>query len=240
MRKQTHPLRIQTISFKRLLLLSLFSLFAVLSVQAQQPTKDKPDEAAGSSSFLEVRVSAMPYEAVGKPKYYRMQGLGLPFISLHYGYRLSERATVQVGLGYGFNEMSGGGTARIISIDSIYFEQHFQRITAISVPFMIAYTPFNPNRRFQIYGNLSLAPVYRRITARASQSLQGKYENMELYNDESSSFTLVAMAGVTANYRLSKRLSVLADCSLSYFNFEYQNPQSFRNNSKGIGLNYRL
>lgn len=109
MRKQTHPLHIQIVSFKRLLLLSLFSLFAVVSVQAQQPTKDNIDEAAGNSSFLEVRVSAMPYEAVGKPKYYRMQGLGLPFISLHYGYRLSERATVQAGLGYGFNEMSGGG-----------------------------------------------------------------------------------------------------------------------------------
>ncbi|WP_162056173.1 outer membrane beta-barrel protein [Pontibacter pamirensis] len=215
-------------------------MVTVVSVQAQQQGASEPPSKVKRETFVGVGISVVPYEAVGNPKYRDMHGLGLPFITLHYGYRLSKRTSIQVGLGYGFNEMSMGGTSRYIKADSIYMKQSQQSISAVIAPIRLNYTPFNPNRRLQLSGHVSIAPVYRHIQARSTESLNGGSEPIELYNDNSSSFTVVATAGLALSYRLSNRLSVYGEGTLSYFNFESQNARTLKNGSKGIGINYRL
>lgn len=225
---------------KRYLLSNLFIIGAIISVHAQQQTSNS-EGAPDRKTALGIGLRILPYDAVGDPEY-QLPALDVPFLFLNYSNSVSDRTTVQVGLGYGMNEAQMAETWRHIPPDSTYIKETYQRLHAVAMPLTIKYTPFKTNKRLQFHGYASLTPMFRRIKARETESLNGRSAlREELYNETVSNFTAVASAGITLQYRLSDKWSAYAEGDLIYYSFERQHPiTSLRKGAKGIGLNYNL
>ena len=130
--------------------------------------------------------------------------------------------------------------SRFISPDSIYDKESYQLLRAIVFPVTLKFTPFNPNKRLQIFANASIAPVFGHIKAKATENYKGEISTV-LYDEETTSLTLISTAGLTLNYRLSKRLDGYIDGLLWYKNLNFQRPDPYyKPKSVGVGLNYRL
>ena len=215
------------------LFLFIFSLALALPVLGQ----NAEGEASTSKSFIGASFSTTGYYLIGKPKYEYITGV-TPFLTIHYGYTLSKRATIQAGLGYGANE-SSHYTTRYVSPDEVYEVQKTQDIKAVIVPITLKFTPFNPYRKLQLYVNATLAPTVGRIRASAIESIEGK--SLELYNEETSAFNVVATGGLTLNYKMTSRLDGFVDGMLFYKNLHSRGAlHNQKPMSVGIGLNYKL
>ncbi|WP_033316636.1 outer membrane beta-barrel protein [Pontibacter roseus] len=215
--------------------LALFTLFFALTlpVLGQHSIVESPE----SKSFIGIGVSTTGYYLPGKPKYEYMAGV-TPFLTIHYGYSLSKRATIQAGLGYGANE-SSHYTTRYVSADEIYEVHAIQNLRAVVVPVTLKFTPLNPHRKLQLYANATLAPTVGRIKASATESIEGS--SLELYNEETSAFNMVATGGLTLNYKMTSRLEGFVDGMLFYKNLHSRGTlHNQKPMSVGIGLNYRL
>ncbi|WP_242921480.1 hypothetical protein [Pontibacter liquoris] len=223
---------------KPFILSVLFACFS-FSVFAQHvPELDS----AESKFFVGIVVSNTSYPIMGEHKY-EFFGSITPFVNINYGYKLTKRATIQLGIGYGGNEMKGGTMSRYISPDSVYDKESYQQIRAIVLPVTFKFTPFNPYKRLQLYANASVAPVFGHIKARATENYKGEVSTV-LYDEQSMTFDLVATAGLTLNYKISKSLTGYVDAILLYKNFDFQRPPApgryLENKSAVIGLNYNL
>jgi opacity protein-like surface antigen len=214
-----------------LLITALF--LATLNANAQNQTSS--DSTAGRS-FIGASISTVSYPVMGKPEY-GFTGVVNPYLNLYYGYKLSKRATIQLGLGYGYNEVKWVTLSRVVSRDSIYSGEYYQKINALVLPVTFKFTPFNPNKRLQLYANASIAPVLGHIEARATESYRGEMTEV-LYDEKTTSLTLVANAGLTLNYKLSQRLDGYVDGSLWSNNLSSR--RNYKGVSVGIGVNYRL
>ncbi|NDK54763.1 hypothetical protein [Pontibacter fetidus] len=156
--------------FRRITLLVAIIFIGIISAaRAQQASSEK--EIQSGKSAIDIRLSVLPYDAVGTPEY-RMPALDVPFIHLSYIQRLSDRANLQIGIGYGMNEAQQAGVSRHIKADSIYMKETYQHLSAVAIPFTFKWTPFNPGKRLQFYGSASFTPLYRHIKARATESLK--------------------------------------------------------------------
>ncbi|MCJ8166831.1 hypothetical protein MKJ04_18445 [Pontibacter sp. E15-1] len=231
---KAHLLKAQ-LPMKTLIFLSL-SLFLSLSATAQSsPAPDSTE----SKYFVGLNLSSNSYPVMGERKY-KTFGSVIPIANLYYGYRLSKRATVQVGIGYGANASGGGWYSEYVSADSIYEVYDYKRIRGIALPITFKFTPFNPHKRLQLYAHASLSPIFGHIKANAIM----KYEGAEtvLYDEQSLTFDLIATSGLTLNYRVSKRLDLYADATLLYKNFYFSRPawNYYEGKSAGIGINYNL
>ncbi len=163
----------------------------------------------------------------------------MPIVNANFGYIVSKRATVQIGIGYGANEINGYGTGSLRNgeIGEVY---KYQYIQGVVTPLTLKWTPFNPHKRFQLYINASLAPIFGHMETRSTET---HGNDVTVYYDEKFyTFDLVATAGLTLNYKLSKRINLYADGILFYknFNFESRSSSIYEGKSIGIGLNYNL
>lgn len=217
------------------LLASLLLLLCSLTATAQSSLAPDTTE---SRFFVGLSLSSNHYPIMGDRKYKSFGGI-MPIANVYYGYRLSKRATVQIGIGYGANEI-GGGYNEFISADSAYDVYTTKRIRGIPVPTTFKFTPFNPHKRLQLYAHASIAPIFGHIKARATRELDGA--ETVLYDEQSMTFDLIATGGLTLNYRLSKRLDLYADATLLYKNFYFSRPawNYYEGKSAGIGINYNL
>lgn len=220
-------------AFIKPLFLFIFFLALVPPVLGQS----SESETAASKSFIGAGLSTTGYYLIGKPKYEYITGV-TPYLTIHYGYTLSKRATLQIGLGYGANE-STLSTTRYVSADEIYEVQKTQNIKAAVVPITLKFTPFSPHRKLQLYANATVAPTVGYIKASASESMEGN--TMELYNEETSAFNVVATGGLTLNYKMTSRLDGFVDGMLFYKNLHSRGTlHNQKPMSVGIGLNYKL
>lgn len=214
------------------LLILLLSSFAVMAQET--PALDS----TVSKSFIGASVSSASFSVMGKPKYESIGNI-VPIANLYYGYRLSKRATIQLGFGYGANTLNSA-SLRYVNQDTIYTVVKSQEVRGVILPLTLKFTPFNPYRRLQVYINASLTPVIGHIKARATEELEGYTKT--LYDEEISTFDLIATGGFTVNYKLNERLDLYADAIFLYKNLNYEKP--FRNHyegkSVGVGLNYNL
>ncbi len=147
----------------------LLLIFISFAANARQLSSTDSTE---NKIFIGAGLSSTVYEVMGKPKYLLVNGV-IPVVNVHFGYRISKRSTIQVGLGYGINELKGSYLSRYVSADSIYDGVHEQNTQAVVVPITLKLTPFAPYKRLQLYANASIVPVLGHIKARASESLYG-------------------------------------------------------------------
>ena len=196
-------------------------------------------DSSAKRAFIGASISSAGYQVMGKPKYDFIGGV-TPFLSVYYGYKVSKRATIQAGIGYGGNEIKGGSMSRFISPDSVYDKESYQRIRALVFPVTFKFTPFNPGKRLQLYANASITPVLGHIKARATESYKGEITTV-LYDEETTSLTLITTAGLTLNYRINQRLDGYVDGLLFYKNLNFQRPDRYyKPKSIGLGVNYKL
>ncbi|MBF9255679.1 outer membrane beta-barrel protein [Pontibacter sp. 172403-2] len=212
-------------------------LFSVLFCSAMAQQSPSPDSTE-SRFFVGIGLNITHYPIMGEDKYLYFGGIK-PFVNINYGYRLSKRATIQLGIGYGANEINGS-YGRYVSADTTYEVADYQHIRGIVLPVTLKLTPFNPNRRLQLYANASLAPIFGHIKAKATESFEGT--STVVYDEQSPTFDIVATAGLTLNYKISKRLEGYMDGILYYKNLNFQRParRFYENKSVGIGINYNL
>lgn len=210
---------------------------SLISFAANAQQTSLPDSTE-KRTFIGIGLSSTAYQVMGKPKYRIVTGV-IPFATLHYGYKLSKRATIQAGIGYGGNE-SVGYSLRYISPDSVYDEKYTQIVRALVLPITFKFTPFDIRKRLQLYGNASITPVIGHVKAKAEETFEGS-TNI-LYDEKMPSVTVIATAGLTLNYKLSKRIDIYADGNLLYHNFRFKraNRRWLDDASAGIGINYRL
>lgn len=218
---------------KTLLLSLLLLLFSFAAVAQHTASSDITE----NKLFVGVGISNTNYPIMGETKHEVINTI-VPIANVHVGYKLNKRTTVQLGIGYGANEING---YRIAVSGGNYGDFHrYERIRGIVTPLTVKWTPFKPYKRLQLYANASLAPVFGHMKARATETYDE--EVITLYDDKFYTFDLVATAGLSLNYRLNKRLDIYADGILLYKNL-YFLPASgnyFRGKSAGIGLNYNL
>ncbi|WP_299758852.1 hypothetical protein [uncultured Pontibacter sp.] len=112
---------------KTLLLSIVFSLSALAAVAQQAPNPDS--NSTKGKTFVGASISTTGYYVAGKAKYKVMAGV-MPYLNIHYGYRLSKRATIQAGLGYGANEVTSYGTRFVLADSSHYETRQTQNIRA--------------------------------------------------------------------------------------------------------------
>jgi hypothetical protein len=188
-------------------------------------------------AYFGANINTTGYPIKGDSKYRYFSGI-TPIINLHYGYKLSKRSTIQVGIGYGANKINGA-SIRYVSADSVYEEYTSQHVKGIVTPLTFKFNPFSTYNRLQVLVNASLVPIFGHIKAKATESLDGDIE--VLYNEESKTFDLVATAGLTVNYKLNNRLDIYLDGLLAYKHFQFQRPDRYyKPRSVGIGINFNL
>ncbi|WP_266203700.1 outer membrane beta-barrel protein [Pontibacter kalidii] len=215
-----------------LILLLLLSSFAAVAQHASSP------DTTENRFFVGIGVNNTPYPIMGELKHESFSTI-MPIAHASFGYKLNKRTTVQMGLGYGANEINGHGTGSLRDgvLGKFY---RYQRIRGIVTPLTLRWTPFHPYKRLQVYANASLAPVFGHMKTRATETYDE--DVVVLYDDKFYTFDLVATAGLTLNYRLSKRIDLYADGILFYKNFYFEQRSSslYEGKSAGIGLNYNL
>ncbi|WP_073851863.1 outer membrane beta-barrel protein [Pontibacter flavimaris] len=215
-----------------LALLLLLSPFAVVAQQTSNP------DSTENKFFVGIGVSNTPYPIMGELKHESFSAI-MPIVNAHFGYRLNKRTAVQMGVGYGADEINGHGTGSLR--DGVLGKFYkYQRIRGVVTPLTLKWTPFNPYKRLQVYANASLAPVFGHMKTRATETYDE--DVVVLYDEKFYTFDLVATAGLTLNYRLSKRIDLYADGILFYKNFFFEPRSSslYEGKSAGIGLNYNL
>jgi len=223
------------INRKTLFALLFLFVLSFTAVAQQSPSPDSTE----SRFFVGIGLNITHYPIMGNLVKYKYFGGIKPFVNINYGYRLSKRATIQLGIGYGANEINGS-YGRYVSADTTYEVADYQHIRGIVLPVTLKLTPFNPNRRLQLYANASLAPIFGHIKAKATESFEGN--TTVVYDEQSPTFDIVATAGLTLNYKISKRLDGYVDGILFYKNLNFQRParRFYEHKSVGIGINYNL
>ncbi|MCX2740483.1 outer membrane beta-barrel protein [Pontibacter anaerobius] len=214
-----------------LTLLLLLSSFAAVAQQASNP------DSTDNKFFVGVGLSNTSYPIMGELKHESFSAIK-PFVIVNFGYRLNKRTAIQIGLGYGANEINGYTTA--VSNGKYGNFHKYQRIRGVVTPLTLKWTPFNPYKRLQLYANASLAPVFGHMKTRATETYDE--DITVLYDEKFYTFDLVATAGLTLNYRLNKRIDLYADGILFYKNFFFEPRSSsiYEGKSVGAGLNYNL
>ncbi len=216
-------------------ILLVTALFLVtLNANAQHISSPDSSE---KRTFIGAELSTTGYYVIGKPKYMFKMGV-MPYLTVHYGYQLSKRASIQAGIGYGAN-MGTIYSSRYASADSVYDVTGTQDIKALVMPVTLRFTPFNPQKRLQLYMHATLAPVIGHIKASSSESFDGNTK--EVYNENYNSLNVVATAGLSADYKISNRYTGFINSTLFYQNLHKRGrvhqsqPFYF-----GIGVNYNL
>lgn len=236
MKKQTYPLYfVSTVYLKHLLFLIVFSLIAVVATQAQQQQDSiKSPFAEGSRFYTGAELSTISY-VMG----HRLKAVGgiTPIVHANFGYRLSRRMNVQVGLAYGGTDENHESIYYKTEDTTLYMKDSWSS-SGLAVPLTVQFTPFNPNRKFQLYATASLIPVIGEVNQQHSETFEG--ETKITFNAHDKGMNLLATAGLVLNYRFSKRFEGYGKANLLYKEVGRYNLYAERTKSIAIGINYNL
>jgi hypothetical protein len=220
---------------KSLFLFILFFAFTLTSAFAQQQATDE-STSTQSKIYLGASLSNISYMMIKDQP--RESGSFSPIVFLNAGYQLNKRTILQVGVGY--DQSKFDGTAIYYkSADSTIYLNDYRQTRGLAIPLTVRFTPFNPDKKLQLYGTASIIPVYGTIKAHRTEEMDGIKNTT--YDADVSVFNLIGTAGVMLNYRISGRLDGYIEGNLGYKNLsKFSNYANSRPRSIGIGLNYKL
>ncbi|TPE42556.1 hypothetical protein [Pontibacter mangrovi] len=225
---------------KCLLLLFPLAFFTVLSVHGQEPDSSQSLPKVERKLFVGVEANSVSYMLMFNSK---TGGSIEPIVTPHIGYKINQRLSVQLGLGYGKDKLDFGGTYYANEEDQqkhvLTFENRKNTTSGWVVPVNFQFTPFNPNRRIQLYATASLVPTYgetdwtfTRKRAEATTVLEQRH---------GSGFNSFFIGGLLLKYKWGSRLEANAKVNLLYRHLgkfsEYAESKPL---SLGIGIDYRL
>ncbi|RDV13820.1 hypothetical protein DXT99_17470 [Pontibacter diazotrophicus] len=226
---------------KTSLLLFLLILFASSAI-AQQPDEVSPDD---GRLYIGAGITTIPYHIYYKERKNTglvRSGYFTP-ITIALRYELSERASVQVSIGY------GGDTHEIEGIGGTFDNPvHFtarSRTNAIAFPVSGQFILLNAFKRFPVYATASMIPVFG--TTKASVT-----ENSIVVSDtKDKGMDIFAIAGLGGRYKISNRFTGYLEYyffkkNLTGGNSMHYDWEQFATRSRRIykslalGVNYRL
>lgn len=167
---------------------------------------------------------------------------------IHFGYNLSARASLQLGLGYG-----GDNDKRNFSIkgasgsDVVYnFESRTQ---VVAIPLTVRYTFLNANKKLPLFGVASLLPAFGRTKSIGTENHADI--STIIHNAKDRGVNIFATAGLGFNYKIKNHFSGYTELLLFkknltgdnsfYYDWEYGHSLTRRLfKSLGLGINYNL
>lgn len=166
-----------------------------------------------------------------------------PVVFPHIGYRLTPRLNVQVGVGYGKDNLEYGSSYFESQEDEengiVTFETVHNNTKGWAVPVTVEFTPFNPHKRLQLYVTASIVPTYGSNYHDAIRRRGGS--STVLKQDEGSGFNTFFIGGLLLKYRINNRLDAYLEGNLLYKHLGKQSDYAdSKPKSLGLGLNYKL
>lgn len=219
------------------LLLSFATLAAVAQVRPGSALMQRPvtPDSTRSKFYIGVELSSVSY--VVADYYKKVGGTFTPLAHVHVGYRLSERASLQVGLAYGATDDNYESIYYKAADSTIYRSTRLSN-RGLAIPLTLQLTPFNPGRRLNFYATASLVPIIGEVRDQRSETLDGKTDIK--YSAYDSGIYTVATAGVVLNYKISKSFEVYGKANLLYKELKRESEYAKQARSVAIGLNYNL
>ncbi|QHL86943.1 outer membrane beta-barrel protein [Nibribacter ruber] len=162
-----------------------------------------------------------------------------PWTTPHLGYRLSDRLNIEVGVGYRRSVVTSAGIYRKEEDGPSFTDEIRNDIRGWVIPVTLQYTPFNPGKRFQLYGTAKLVTVFGSVHNEYSTSGEGaKTINSEA---NASGVNTYFVGGLLLKYRINKRIDGYIEGNLIQKNLSVgdQSP-FFHQPTLGIGLNVKL
>lgn len=201
------------------------------SATAQQ--RIAPDSTNNKKFYAGVELTTISY-IIGNRE---AAGSFSPYIQLNFGYRLSRRTNVQIGLARGGTNENQESIYYKTDDSTIYMNDSWNS-RGVAIPLTVQFTPFNPGRRLNFYATASIIPIFGEVNIQHSETYEG--ETKTTYKAHDSGVYLLATAGIVLNYKISKRLEGYGKANLLYKHLGHYNDYAKRAKSVAIGLNYNF
>ena len=195
---------------------------------------NKADTLNNSRFYAGVEFSSIYYRMVKDRR--TVSGEIIPVAHFNLGYRLSKRVQLELGLSYGRNRGDELRGTYYGYNDTIIYHSESWEHRGVAMPLTIKYTPFNLNKRLNLYGTASLIPVIGEVNRQLSETYEG--ERTVTYSAHDSGLYLHATAGLLLNYKFSKKLEGHTKANLLIEDLKIKN--YYRPKSLSVGLNYNL
>lgn len=216
-------------------LLSLLLLLFSFAVTAQ------PAETASiAEKKLYIGASLNTVSYMMGYKHGRVSGSIEPVITLHAGYQLTRRLSVQIGAGYDKDKENFAQEGYEYEGDTELTRwNQYNTAKGLATPVSFYFTPFNPNRKLQLYATASIVPVFGSVKLKHIKSKGGATDI--LFEDDASGMNLFFTAGLMLKYKINDRLEGYLEGNLIYKDLLQRNNYADSNpKSIGAGLNYKL
>ncbi|GAA4295357.1 outer membrane beta-barrel protein [Nibribacter koreensis] len=150
-----------------------------------------------------------------------LSGEFLP-IDIHFGYKISRRASVQLGLAYGrrTRESQTYGTPLNGNGQTVYHD-YYERTRGFGIPVTGRFVFLNANRKMPIYVVAAVTPAF--ISSHFSETTTENNVTTTLYDEHNKGMDLFANAGFGLNYRVQRRLNGNVEFLLFKRNLTSQN-----------------
>lgn len=213
-------------------------LLSVLSTQAQEQDSVKLS-ATENKLYVGIGLSNISYMLVH-------DGLGNvsgsiePWITPYVGYRLTPRLNVQIGIGYGKSkEHFGAEYYESQDNEGLTYWNTYNTTWGVTVPVTLQFTPFNPNKRLQLYATAKFVTVF------GSTEIQGvkRYAGTSTVSEgEGSEVNAFFVGGLLLKYKINERLDAYVEGNFLYKDLRRKNNNyaNSRPMSLGLGLDYKL
>ncbi len=167
----------------------------------------------------------------------KVGGMFTPYIHLNFGYKLSRRLNVQLGLARGKTNENQESIYYKTEDSTIYMNYSWSN-RGVAIPLTVQFTPFNPERRLNFYASASVIPVIGEVNQEHSETFQG--ETKTTFKAHDSGIYFLATVGLILNYKISERFECYGKTNLLYKDLGHNSEYGKRAKSIAIGVNFKL
>ncbi|MBJ6117548.1 outer membrane beta-barrel protein [Pontibacter sp. BT310] len=168
-------------------------------------------------------------------------------IALHAGYNLSDRLSIQIGVGYGGSKDKLEWSLNQNNNDPVKYRQ-YSKTNVLAVPVTAQMIFLKAFKRFPVYGTISMIPSFGFTKAETQEIRNGE---TTASNSSVNGMNLFATAGLGVNYKISSRFYGHAEYlfykrnltgqNSFHYDWEQYSPMGRRiYKSLGLGVNYKI
>ncbi len=212
-------------------------LLAAFSLQAQTQDSIKTAIPFSKKLYIGVGLSNISYMLVHKSP--AISGSVEPWVTPHIGYKVTPRLDVQIGIGYGKDkEHYGTKFYENKDDDELTYWDEYNTTWGLTVPLAVHFSPFNPNKRLQLYATTKVVTVFG---ATNIKSIEKRADVATVSEIEGSETNIFFIGGLLLKYKINKHFDTYVEGNFIYKDLRHNNNYAnSRPLSIGIGLNYNL
>jgi hypothetical protein len=145
---------------------------------------------------------------------------------------------VQVGLTYGRDKEDVLSGIYYGYNDTIINHYRSKNSYGMAMPLTVQFTPFNPNRKVQLYATASFIPILGSTWHQNSEEFEGN--RVVTFESDDAGVYAIVTAGLQLNYKINNRFEGYGKANLYYKNVNQFTDYARQARSVAIGLNYNL